>query len=147
MISHHLAPLNVGQGQQTPAVLWLLLVADSPGHTDSRWRRRYCALKCSQLFILRTAAASKPLLALNLSGAQITASKSPLYREGSSDSGSEQQNNSSSGVLWVLKLVLTEDLDSQTRSHSSRHAKYKLAAPSQDLQVCTHVCGCSSTSL
>lgn len=75
------------------------------------------------------------MLALNLSGVQVSASKAPLYRAGSSDSGSDQQADNSSDVLWVLKLVLQEGQDTNTRSSRSRHAKYKLAAPSQDLQV------------
>jgi hypothetical protein len=107
------------------------------GNTDNRWRRRYCALKGSQLFVLRTAASQKPLAALNLSGAQISASKTPLYP--ADDDG--HAGNDDDDVLWVLRVVLTDGAGSRTAggrrsSGSGRNTKLKLAAPSQELQVC-----------
>jgi hypothetical protein len=104
------------------------------GRTDSKWRRRFCALKGSNLFILRTAASPKPLAVLNLDGAEISASKTPLYPADNSDGGTADDSD----VLWVLRVVVLEDVDrrsSRGSRGSSGYVKYKLATHTQELQV------------
>lgn len=108
------------------------------GNTDAKWRRRYCALKGSQLFLLRTAASPKPLAVLNLTGAHISASKTPLYPADGAGSHAESDDD----VLWVLRITLdgsrTGSSSGAGGSHgssSSRQLRLKLAASSQELQV------------
>jgi hypothetical protein len=109
----------------------------SAGHTDSKWRRRYCVLKGPRLFILRTSAALKPLAVLDLPGAAITASSTPLYPE-DSPNGSPAD---SSDVLWVLRIQVQEGAArggsrrSLNNSSSGRTVKFKIAAQTRELQV------------
>jgi hypothetical protein len=109
------------------------------GRTDSKWRRRFCALKGSDLFILRTAASPKPLAVLNLAGAQISASKTLLYPTDYSDGGASDEHD----VLWVLRVVVREGADRRRSSSNSRsssgYVNYKLATHTKELQVCTCV--------
>lgn len=105
------------------------------GHTDSRWRRRFFALKGSQLCFFRTAEAAKPLGVIGLIGAQITASKHPIRRDGyDGSSGSSADNNGDSGseMLYILKLTLQQQWQ---HPGAAKYCRYKLAAASRELQV------------
>lgn len=115
-----------------------MMAATPAGHTDSKWRRRFCVLKGPRLFILRTAAAPKPLAVLDLPGAAITASSTPLYPEDSRpDSPAD-----SSDVLWVLRIQLQQEAArgggsrrSLQLNSSSKTVKIKIAAQTRELQV------------
>lgn len=84
--------------------------------------------------ILRTAAAPKPLAVLDLSGAAITASSTPLYPEDSPDSAAD-----SSDVLWVLRIQVQQDAarggSRHSLNNSSKTVKIKIAAQKRELQV------------
>ena len=99
------------------------------GHTDDKWRRRFFALKGPQLFYFRTAASAKPLAVLDLSAATVSASKTPLYSDGGSNTAAD---DGASDELWVLKLVLQHR---PSGKQQSSHSKYKLGAPSKEMQV------------
>lgn len=63
------------------------------------------ALKGHQLFYFRTAASAKPLAVLDLAGAVVTASTTPVARDDSAH-GSSDDANAGGSELWVLKLLL-----------------------------------------
>jgi len=79
--------------------------SSSAGHTDSRWRRRFFALKGHQLYYFRTAASAKPLAVLDLADAVVSASIIPVARDNSGN-GSSDGDADGSTKLWVLKLLL-----------------------------------------